>query len=426
MKNHLVSRMIGFCLLIVMLLSNGCLVNSTAYADANTDPYQDQEYINSKDSAVNYLADRLMTGCPIASFETDDKVIENAAYSYDNALAALAFIADDKSENAGMILDSIIAGIDADRFSSDRLRNAYMAGDPTSLPGFWDDAWFEDAYQVGSSAGNSSMMALAMMQYYTKYGGEKYITCAKTMMDWVLSSCNKDKSIGFIAGYNGWPENGNTKDVQIFTYKTTWHNIAAYAAFKQLHILTKDSKYLEASENALAFVESMHDEDGYFHVGTKDDGKEQATYNIALTAQFWPKLALGKEYEDSSNAIAYAEKNMKRDNGYKYSSNAVKKNSSGFWCEGTAFAALAFRMNGDDEKALSALEALENIQNPSGSFPAASVEQLYTGESILTGKPLVLNDDPYLAPTAWYVMAICGFNPFTFDLNHDPTGDPKP
>lgn len=47
--------------------------------------------------------------------------------------------------------------------------------------------------------------------------------------------------------------------------------------------------------------------------------------------------------------------------------------NGGFWCEGTVFAALAFRKLGMDIEAVSALDALTKVQLDSGGFPAATV-----------------------------------------------------
>ncbi|HQU01411.1 MAG TPA: hypothetical protein PLI12_03070, partial [Acetobacteraceae bacterium] len=91
-----------------------------------------------------------------------DRTNENAAYSYDNALAGLALLAAGHPAEAARIADGFVIAQTHDRFWHDgRLRNAYRAGAVSAggiiaLPGWWDAAqneWLEDPYQVGSESG---------------------------------------------------------------------------------------------------------------------------------------------------------------------------------------------------------------------------------------------------------------------------------
>ena len=88
--------------------------------------------------------------------------------------------------------------------------------------------------------------------------------------------------------------------------------------------------------------------------------------------------------------------------------------NGGWWPEGTAFTALMDRLEGDEEAAAASLETLRRIQLPSGMFPAASIPQLPTGLFLLDGSPWMYADDPHVAPTAWYILAVNGFNPYGF------------
>jgi hypothetical protein len=86
--------------------------------------------------------------------------LSNAAYVYDNALAAIAFVACRRLPEARRIADALIAAITRDRFYKDgRVRNAYRAGPVASgtmkLHGWWDPAlqrWIEDPHHVVDSA----------------------------------------------------------------------------------------------------------------------------------------------------------------------------------------------------------------------------------------------------------------------------------
>ena len=87
-----------------------------------------------------------------------------------------------------------------------------------------------------------------------------------------------------------------------------------------------------------------------------------------------------------------------------YTANA----NGGWWAEGTAFTALMLRERNQYEKNFAAMNALSSIQLDSGLFPAATVEHLLTGLSWDYGT------DPHICPTAWFVLAANGFDPYSF------------
>lgn len=374
------------------------------YSQESTSSYS--AYINTRDKALDYLTSRLSEGCPIVSYETEKKELQNAAYSYDNALVSMAFTSSGMQDEAKQILDAFRTGIKNDRYKSDRVRNAYRWGDPYHPPGWWSEGWYEDAYQVGTNVGNSSYVALAMLQFYQRWGGKEYLDTAITIMNWVLGNC-QDGSPGFAAGYDGWPENGA---VTPFTYKSAEHNIDAYAVFKQLYAITQEEKYKAAYESALEFIISMYDETkGLFYIGSITDGVTPSTYNTVLDAQAWALLALGEEIESSDAVLETLASLKTSEGGYPFH----KDNSNGgFWPEGTSFTALTFRKMGMEKESVSALKALVSVQLENGGFPAATVSALTTGEGWTYGT------EPHIAPAAWYVMAVNGFNPYEFDESH--------
>jgi hypothetical protein len=366
----------------------------------------------------------------LKSYETDtsqdpDQIyIQNAAFSYDNALVAMAFLSDGQQAEAAQILDAFVFAIENDRYLPGRVRNAYVYGDirpfpgwesGARLPGWFDteqDKYYEDQYQVGSNVGNTSFVAMAMLQYDKIYGEAHYRESAQMIMDWVIDNCSDDTP-GFMAGYDGWPE-GDTPMIVTHTYKSTEHNIDAYAVFKQLYILTGEEKYRLASESALKFIESMYDQEkGTFYTGTGTDGVTPSKENIVLDAQVWTLLSLGNEnFVPYKNALSTALSMKTGEGGYPFH---AENTNGGWWPEGTAFTALALRQNGMDVEAQSALDAMIKIQTENGAFPAASVKQLSTGFLLFTGEPWTYRNIPHIAPVAWYVMAVNGFNPYAYE-----------
>lgn len=365
----------------------------------------------------------------IQSYETDtrknedQKYIKNAAFSYDNALAAMAFISDGSQQEAQEILNAFIYAVKNDRYKPDRIRNAYAYGDIAAFPGWesgarlpgWYDVkegkYYEDQYQVGTNVGNSSFVSMALLQYYRVYGGDEYLDTAKTIMNWVLDNC-QDSTPGFTAGYDGWPE-GDGSALYTYTYKSIEHNIDAYAVFRQLYKSTGEDRYRYAYESARIFIDSMYNkEGGYFYTGTGNDGVTPSKENIVLDAQVWSLLSLGENGAPYQAALTRAIAMKTEEGGYPF--NAANING-GLWPEGTAFTALTLREKGLNNEAHSALDSMMNLQQADGGFPAATVANLSTGFDLFTGEPWIYSNIPHIAPAAWYVMAVSGFNPFSFE-----------
>ncbi|MEN6418981.1 MAG: hypothetical protein ABFC73_08690, partial [Clostridiaceae bacterium] len=64
----------------------------------------------------------------LRSYETDNVYIHNAAFSYDNALVAMAFLSEGMQREASQILDAFVYAVENDRYQPGRVRNAYAAG----------------------------------------------------------------------------------------------------------------------------------------------------------------------------------------------------------------------------------------------------------------------------------------------------------
>ena len=376
----------------------------------------------------------------LPSYDTENVYIKNAGFTYDNALAAMAFLSEGKQEEAKEIVDAFVYAVENDRSlglrqtvgndtggqtGSMRVRNAYAAGDISAPPGWesgarlpgWYDTenseWYEDRYQVGSNVGNTSYAALALMQYYNAYGGEEYLETAKALMDWVIENCS-DSGDGFTGGFDGWEE-GNPPAVYPFTYKSIEHTIDAYAVFGMLYGATGDAKYYDAAQSALRFIESMYDEaEGHFMTGTLEDGVTPNTSVVVLDAQVWCAMALGDSFQPYEQALSLVEQMRTEEGGYPF---CLENKNGGWWAEGTAYTALMYRERGEEEKYEEAMNTLVSIQKTDGLFPAATTDHLSTGMDLFDGSPWEYNTDPHIAPTAWFIMAANGFNPYTLADN---------
>ena len=399
----------------------GYVLNDERSGIGSTVFYLDEIYFSGKI--------RSATKAPILlrSYDTGNQYIKNAAFSYDNALTAMAFLSEGKKSEAKTIVDAFLYAIDNDRSLSDnkenkgkRVRNAYAAGDISSFPGWnsgarlpgWYEAesytWYEDAYQVGSNCGNTAFVAMALLQYYRAYGGKQYLSAACSLMDWVLENC-KDGTDGFTAGFDGWEE-ADPKVVTKHTYKSTEHNLDLYAVFNALASMTKEEKYAQAAESAKRFILSMYDaKRGLFCTGTGNDGKTPSKEVIVLDAQVWCALSLGDLFEPYEKALDLVRSMKTKEGAYPF---RVSGEEEGFWAEGSAFTALLLRKRGEWTDYEQVMDALVSLQSKGGLFPAASVKHLFTGIYLSDGSRWEYSDDRHIAPTAWFVMAVNGFNPY--------------
>ena len=393
---------------------------------------------NGKKDVVFYLDEIRFTGkirsaqtAPVLlrSNDAEDIKVKNAAFTEDNALVAMAFLSAGKKNEAKQILDAFVYAVQNDRAydASDskdgprRARNAYAVGDISAFPGWnsgtrmsgWYDKdsgmWIEDQHEVGSSSGTNSYVALALLQYYTTYGDETYLKTARSLMDWILKKCY-DNSLGFTEGFDGWKES-DSLGVYPLTKRTTKDNLIAYAAFSRLYDVTADEQYLEASQSAVRFVENMYNEwKGRFVVETLEDGfTPDPTSIVLLDVQSLSGLAMWDSFAPYHKTLSTIEDLKVRKGGYAYNRNNKK---GGWWSEGTAFTALMYRVLGKQNKYEEAMNALVKIQAPNGLFPAATIDKYYTGITLYDGSSLRFTRDTHIAPSAWFIMAANGYNPF--------------
>jgi hypothetical protein len=351
-----------------------------------------------------------------------DRMSRNVAYTYDNALALLAFLAAGERDRARLIAEALIYAQGHDPFKGDgRLRNAYQGGDLVSPPGWhpngtvdsvrlpgWIDPttrdWREDERQVGSNTGNLAWAMLALLAYSEAAHDRPALAAAERLGDWIEAKCRDTRGRGgYKAGFEGFEPKVTTLE-----YKATEHNIDLYAAFRRLYRLTSDSRWRDRAAHAKQFVLSMwEDTEGKFWTGTENDGIKPVTNVIPLDVQAWAVLALKDEGEKTSRTIKYAESQMLRPGeGFSF-----KQGKDGVWYEGTAQMVAAYRAVDQNDRASAVIKILESAQLPSGALDAADRDGLPTGFLFPGAKPWLIYRRPHVGATAWYVLATLGINP---------------
>ena len=359
----------------------------------------DGEHGQAKDAAVGYLKESIAKKCPIVTYETEDPLLSVSSYTYESAMAALALMSEGEYADAAKILDGFADGMKEDAEFKDRFRNAYMAGDAKTVPGYWNNAqgqWVQDAYQVGTGTKSSCAAAVALLTYHKAIPNENYLNTAMTGIDWIIANC-QDGTPGFTSGYTGWKNANAFTDL---TYKSTSDNLWMAAACKMLADATEWDKYEEAASSARQFVtEAMYSAgDSRFFQGTAEDGATPVTNLVLTDVQALAELCLKDDAGMDNLAMCRT-----GEGGYSYDNSST----AGSWLEGTAMAALALKEIGEADKAEEALAMMEQHQLLSGTFPQTSVPELQTGERDRT-----ISNWPSVAPCAWFILAVNGFNPF--------------
>ena len=337
--------------------------------------------------------------------------LATTAFVYDNALAAIALVACGNLPAAQPIGDALSKAVRADRtFHDGRVRNAYRAGPagkgPPKLPGWWDGGkklWAEDPAQDGTSTGNVAWAALALLTLHQATGRAGYLADAERLLDWIIANTSTD-SDGFRGGFHGYdPEQTR------LAWVSAEHNADVYAVAHWLFRLTGAAKYADAATKARRLLDASFQGD-HFLLGLNADGKPADGAMLALDVQLWPWMAVTDAPADWRRALRFAESHLAVDGGFDFNGDR-----DGLWVEGTAQAALAYRISGDPARCQQILAGLRSDQTESGLLNATRNGRVSTGLSI---DPTATNADffyyhrPHLGATAWAALAATGWNPF--------------
>jgi hypothetical protein len=336
--------------------------------------------------------------------------LATTAFVYDNALATIALVACGNLPEARLIGDALSKAVRSDRtFHDGRIRNAYRAGPvgkgPPALPGWWDSdkkLWAEDPAQDGTATGNVAWAALALLTLHQATQDAAYLADAERLLAWIIG--NTAETEGFGGGFHGY----DPAQVRL-DWVSTEHNADVYAVANWLLRLTDDTKYAEAASKARRLLDASFRGD-HFLLGRNADGKPADGAMLALDVQLWPWMAVADAPAEWRSALRFAETHLAVPGGFDFNGDR-----DGLWIEGTAQAALAYRMSGDLARSREILAGLRSDQTGSGLLNATRSARVTTGLSI---DPTGTNADffyyrrPHLGATAWAALAATGWNPF--------------
>ncbi len=298
-----------------------------------------------------------------------DFALRNSAFTYDNALAILAFLADrnadtsaDSAHRAKLIGDALLYASAHDRkFTDGRLRSDYAAGDislppgwipygkvgTVAIPGFYieDPAMFFEVGQERVDTGNNTWAMIALLALYTRTSDPKYLDLAQTIGQVIR---NFKQTTGTYQGFTG----GYVKESDVkWPWASTEHNLDVYAAFSTMFEITGDQQWKSDANHAKTFVDQMWDHppfQGCYLTGTENPELINISV-LPLDPQSWSTLAIPSN-PLAQQAITCAETHhLTTADGF--TGFDFNEDKDGVWFEGTGQMVAAYLFNGKPAEA---------------------------------------------------------------------------
>ena len=377
-----------------------------------------------------------------------DFVLRNLAFTYDNALAVLAFLGEGSSDSvhrARLIGDAFVYAVGHDRTYDDsrpcgtvvdpmtnegaRLRTAYAAGDlvlppgwtpkglggRVSTPGFYAEATqtFYEVEQQAIDVGNNAWAVIALTALHRRTGAASYLDAACKIGQFVEAF---KVTNGAYRGFSGGIDAPEVSPVRR-PWASAEHNLDANAAFTTLFDITGAAHWQTSATHARQFVEAMWDIGrGCYLAGTADPSMRNATPGqLPLDVQVWSGLSLPLPVPHIE-ALDCAELNhLTSSDGF----NGVDFNEDrdGVWFEGTAQMAVAEARAGRTGLADDLRVELRRAQRtkPFGDkqgLASSSHDGLSTGFQTAGGDVFKYFRRLHVGATAWNVFAQLNLNPY--------------
>jgi hypothetical protein len=331
----------------------------------------------------------------------------DVAFSYDCALVVLAYLARGTAadvERATTVGNVLVTLQEGDPELDGRFRNSYMAS--LSV----DDAGLPRIASHAATTGNQAWVGIALLALHSAVDDDRFLVAALRLARTVVSTCFDERGLPAFAG-------GLGEDGRVLTWRSTEHNTDCYAFFSELARVTADQEWADRAADARAFVESLWRPEGYFLVGTVDDGITPNVHPIAEDAQTWTYLALREPAYAGS--LDWAAEHLAAHDGDVHGVTVCHVASTDkVWLEGTAHLAAALTLRsaetGDAGGELAQASALLDsvwLAQASGphadgqGIPSASSDSLDSGFGDLVYASL------HTGTTAWAVIAALGANP---------------
>jgi hypothetical protein len=379
-----------------------------------------------------------------------DFVLRNCAFTYDNALAVLAFLADgstDSLRRGRLIGDAFVRAIQHDvRFNDNRacnaavspltddgarLRSAYAAGDVAlppgwtpngrsgtlPLPGFYleSNQTFYVVEQNAVDSGNNAWAVIALLALHQRTSEPSYLETACRLGNFIHAFRGGE---GTYQGFTGGVNYPDEAPPSLRSWASSEHNLDIYAAFSRLHAITGDARWLDDAGHAQTFVEAMWNGAGHCYLaGTTDPSTRNSNSGqLPLDVQAWSVLSLPNALATHPGVLDCAEANhFATSNGF--SGFDFNEDKDGVWFEGTAQMAAAYAFAGETANAEIHRQTLRSAQQAAEhadgeGLVASGIDGLTTGFDTPRGDPFKYFKRLHTGATSWNVFAQLGINPY--------------
>jgi hypothetical protein len=384
----------------------------------------------------SYVTLPLQPGTPeeesAANFDYD---LRDTAFTYDNAVALLAFLADGSSDGvrrARLLGDAFVYATTHDRFyTNGQVRSAYACGDisvphgwivngkenTVAIPGFFDvssNAFYE-VNNVDIDTGDNAWTMIALEALYAKTRDASYLSAATAIGNFIQSFYSDS---GLYPGFLGGISDAESANPSPRTYASTEHNLDIYAAFCRMSELTGDPAWSDRAQDAQSFVELMWDQtNGCYLAGTTSpDVRNTIANELPLDVQSWNVLSRTNVLALHPVLLADAETNFGCSfdgfTGYDFNND-----KDGVWFEGTAQMCVACAVAGDAPMAKNLAKTLSNAQQMPAPFGNGLGLVAASHDGVTTGFTTEFGTNYYyrrmhIGATSWDIFAQLGFNPY--------------
>jgi hypothetical protein len=352
-------------------------------------------------AAITWLSDRqsLVTGLLPSQVGFADQ----RAFTYDQALAAVAFTHAGQLAKAQRILDRMAA-----------LQN---------LQGYWTSAYYaagDGVFEWNVDTGPIAWMVIAANYYAAKAGDDRYRDMANRAITWLETRIDRNPASGsrgaLNLGVNFW---NVPNSEQVYG---TEHQLDAYAALRGRALFAADEatrgRLRTEADAVLAYLLREVWKGDHFQRGFNDP-------ETWLDCQTWGLLALGVQGpggEPFATALAYAGQTMQRTLNYNSSILAVNGFSYNnyqdtVWIEGTLQAALAYVLFGSVASGDHYAGEMARTVRSDGGL-SYSFDQSGSAED---NWPLNLRYSA-VSSMVWYYFYDTAFNPFAVKGDGLPLG----
>lgn len=343
-------------------------------------------------------------------------------YTYDQAVAAIAFLLVGDIESARGVLNKL--------------------ADTQDTAGFWINSYWWDngaGEEIRRHVGPVMWVCLAVMNY-EKITGDTitYHSMAIDAIDWCLKFQKPNGALS--GGETTWDSSDGSWTEEVWS--STEHNIDAYAVLKYFAETTpyKAAVYKTAADRIKNFLDYVvWDASKSRWYGGYKNNTNTIDYNIPMDVNPWGVMALGASgthnYKESISYVENAKGNPgtiqnpcykntlqyggTTITGYDFdwqNDGAVAPSGIGggvlgadIWFEGTAFMACAYRMLGDDAKSDYIIGEMAKKQGKDGSMKGGIPYSLYGTNNGYWRMAM----ENCVSSTAWFIIAAKKWNPFT-------------